>query len=120
MASLKPADPQAIVIFGASGDLTKRKLLPAFWHLYAEGLLPEGIAIVGYARTDMSDEAWRAYAREQIAQFAREQPEGERWDDFARRLSYVPGDFANEMAMEHLRDHLADLDKLMGTNGGRF
>ena len=43
--TLKPADPQAIVIFGASGDLTKRKLLPAFFHLYAEGLLPHGFAI---------------------------------------------------------------------------
>jgi glucose-6-phosphate 1-dehydrogenase len=120
MASLKPAEPQAIVIFGASGDLTRRKLLPAFWHLYAEGLLPEGIAIVGYSRTDMSDEAWRNYAKEQIQQFAREQPEGERWDDFARRLSYCPGEFANEMAMQHLRTHLEDVDRLMGTNGGRF
>ncbi len=118
--ALKPAEPQAIVIFGASGDLTRRKLLPAFWHLWAEGLLPEGIAIVGYARTDMSDEAWRKYAKEQVHQFAREQPEGERWDDFAKRLSYVPGEFANEMAMEHLRERLEELDRTMGTNGGRF
>src|SRR6266511_2210003 len=118
--AVKPAEPQAIVIFGASGDLTRRKLLPAFWHLWAEGLLPEGIAIVGYARTDMSDEAWRKYAKEQVHQFAREQPEGERWDDFAKRLSYVPGEFANEMAMEHLRERLEELDRTMGTNGGRF
>src|SRR5205085_6864448 len=53
--ALKPAEPQAIVIFGASGDLTKRKLLPAFWHLFSEGLLPQGIAIVGYSRTEMDD-----------------------------------------------------------------
>src|SRR6266516_5236 len=117
---LKPPEPQAAIVFGASGDLTRRKLLPAFWHLRVEGLLPEGIAIVGYSRTDMSDESWRNYAKEQIHQFAREQPEGERWDDFARRLSYVPGEFENELAMEHLREHLADLDKLMGTGGGRF
>ena len=51
-----PASPQAIVIFGASGDLTKRKLLPAFWHLFVEGLLPQGFAIVGYARTEMTDD----------------------------------------------------------------
>src|SRR5262249_26885588 len=75
---------------------------------------------IGYARTDMSDEAWRNYAKEQIHQFAREQPEGERWDDFAKRLSYCPGEFSNEMAMQHLRTHLEDVDRLMGTNGGRF
>jgi glucose-6-phosphate 1-dehydrogenase len=68
----------------------------------------------------MSNETWRNYAKEQISTFAREQPEGERWDDFARRLSYCPGEFANEMAMDHLRDHLENIDKLMGTNGGRF
>ena len=43
--------PQAVVIFGASGDLTKRKLLPAFYHLFLEGMMPKGFAIVGYART---------------------------------------------------------------------
>src|SRR6266545_7569698 len=79
MAQGKPADPQAVVIFGASGDLTKRKLLPAFWHLYCEGLLPEGVAIVGYARTEMSDDAWKDSAREHIAEFAREKPDDERW-----------------------------------------
>ena len=118
--ALKPAEPQAVVIFGASGDLTRRKLLPAFWHLYLEGMLPEGVAIVGYARTDMSDDEWRTYAREQIEQFAREHPSGERWDEFAKRLSYLPGEFANDRAMDHLRDHLEEVDRTMGTNGGRF
>ena len=118
--ALKPAEPQAIVIFGASGDLTRRKLLPAFWHLFAEGLLPEGCAILGYSRTEMTDDAWRAYAKEQIEKFAREQPEGERWDDFAKRLFYVPGDFANEHAMEELRERLEEVDTTIGTNGGRF
>ncbi|HVH53511.1 MAG TPA: glucose-6-phosphate dehydrogenase, partial [Actinomycetota bacterium] len=46
--------PQAVVIFGASGDLTKRKLLPAFWSLFVQGLLPKGFAISGYARTEMT------------------------------------------------------------------
>ena len=47
--------PTALVIFGASGDLTRRKLLPAFYHLFVEGLLPHGFAIVGYARSKMTD-----------------------------------------------------------------
>ena len=51
-----PPEPQEIVIFGASGDLTKRKLLPAFFHLFTAGLLPERFAIVGYARSEM---CWR-------------------------------------------------------------
>ena len=72
--ALKPAEPQAVVIFGASGDLTRRKLLPAFWHLFLEGLLPEGIAVVGAARTEMSDDQWRDYARDQVKRFAREEP----------------------------------------------
>jgi glucose-6-phosphate 1-dehydrogenase len=118
--ALKPADPQAIVIFGASGDLTKRKLLPAFWHLFVEGLLPEGVAILGYSRTEMTDDAWRQYARQHIEEFAREKPSGERWDDFARRLVYCPGEFSNELAMEHLRERLEETDRTMGTNGGRF
>src|SRR5919197_4804475 len=103
MAVLKPASPQAVVIFGASGDLTRRKLLPAFWHLFSEGLIPRGVAIVGYARTEMPHEEWQEYAREQLRRFAREDPSGEEWDEFRKRLSYVAGEFANDNAMEDLR-----------------
>ena len=53
--------PQAAVIFGASGDLTKRKLLPAFWHLWLQGRLPKGFALVGYARSEMTPEEFRQY-----------------------------------------------------------
>ena len=80
-----------IVIFGASGDLTKRKLLPAFFHLYAEGLLPHGFALVGYARTQMTDEEFHEYAREAVAQFSKAEPSGEVWEDFTDHLSYVAG-----------------------------
>ena len=52
---MKPPDPQVVVIFGASGDLTRRKLLPAFFHFFVEGLFLEGFAIVGYARSEMTD-----------------------------------------------------------------
>jgi glucose-6-phosphate 1-dehydrogenase len=118
--ALKPAEPQAVVIFGASGDLTRRKLLPAFWHLFVEGLLPQGIAIVGYARTEMSDDEWKDYAHQQIKQFAREEPSGEHWEEFAKRLTYVPGEFGGDNAMEHLREHLEWCDREQGTGGGRF
>jgi glucose-6-phosphate 1-dehydrogenase len=118
--AMKPADPQAVVIFGASGDLTKRMLLPAFYHLFMEGLLPEGFAIVGYARTTYSDEEFQEHARRSIKEFGRSDPGGEEWEDFRRRLSYVPGGFDSEGAMDHLREHLESTDRDQGTGGGRF
>ncbi len=117
---LRPPEPQAIVIFGASGDLTKRKLLPAFWHLFSEGLLPQGIAIIGYARTEMSDEEFQEEARHSVETYARNKPSTDVWAEFQKRLSYVPGEFDSEMAMEHLREHLEWTDKTQGTEGRRF
>jgi glucose-6-phosphate 1-dehydrogenase len=118
--AIKPAEPQAIVIFGATGDLTKRKLLPAFYHLFAEGLLPHGFAIVGYARTEMSDEEFHNRARQAIQEFSRSDVSGEEWAEFSSRLFYVSGDFDSEMAMERLREQLEWTDRNLGTNGGRF
>src|SRR2546430_1278209 len=118
--AIKPAEPQAVVIFGASGDLTRRKLLPAFYHLFVEGLLPQGFAIVGYARTEMADEEFHQLAADAVKEFGRCDPSGEQWDDFVKRLSYIPGEFHSEMAMEHLREHLEWTDKTQGTEGRRF
>jgi glucose-6-phosphate 1-dehydrogenase len=118
--AIKPAEPQAVVIFGASGDLTRRKLLPAFYHLFMEGLLPDGFAVVGYSRTEMSDDQFREMTRASVKEFARCDPTGEQWDEFAGKLSYVSGEFSNEMAMEHLREHLDEIDRMQRTGGGRF
>jgi glucose-6-phosphate 1-dehydrogenase len=118
--ALKPPDPQAVIIFGASGDLTRRKLIPAFWHLFVEGLLPKGFAIVGYARTEMSDEEFHEIAALSIKEFAKTDPSGEQWEAFKKLLSYVPGEFDSEMSMEHLREHLEWTDKDQGTEGRRF
>jgi glucose-6-phosphate 1-dehydrogenase len=120
VATIKPAEPQAVVIFGASGDLTKRKLLPAFYHLFVEGLLPEGFVIIGYARTEMSDQEFQERTRQSVEQFARCKAEGEVWEEFRKRISYVAGEFDSEMAMEHLRERLEGADKTQGTEGGRF
>jgi glucose-6-phosphate 1-dehydrogenase len=112
--------PQAIVIFGASGDLTRRKLLPAFYHLFLEGLLPEGFVILGYARTEMDDEAFREHAREAIATYGRRPAEGQAWASFAARLQYVTGEFADPGAMDHIAKELREADARHGTAGGRF
>src|SRR5207249_2870729 len=92
LMAVKPAEPQAVVIFGASGDLTRRKLLPAFFHLFVEGLLPQGFAIVGYARTEQTDEEFHERARQAVMEFGRTDPAGEEWEEFKKRLSYVPGE----------------------------
>jgi glucose-6-phosphate 1-dehydrogenase len=108
------------VIFGASGDLTRRKLLPALYHLFHEDLLPASFGIVGYARTEMSDEEFRAVARQSVEEFGRCEVTDETWDEFARGLFYVAGEFDSEGAMAHLRERLDELDRHRGTEGRRL
>jgi glucose-6-phosphate 1-dehydrogenase len=72
--TMPSAPPCALVIFGASGDLAKRKLLPAIYEMAREELLPERFALIGFARTKMSDDDYRKDARRAIEQFARHKP----------------------------------------------
>jgi glucose-6-phosphate 1-dehydrogenase len=119
-AKLTPPDPQAIVVFGATGDLTRRKLLPALYHLHLEGLLPPRFAIVGYSRSQLSDDDFRRIAFEGCMEFGRCRMDRQDWDAFASGLSYVQGDFMGEGALAPLRDKLEDLDRERGTEGRRF
>jgi glucose-6-phosphate 1-dehydrogenase len=108
------------VIFGATGDLTHRKLLPALYHLFHEDLLPASYGIVGYARTEMSDDEFRAEARQSVEEFGRCEVTDDTWEEFARGLFFVAGEFDTEGAMAHLREHLDDLDRDRGTEGRRL
>src|SRR6266542_2875732 len=81
--------PRTIVIFGASGDLTHRKLLPALFHLYLEGLLPKDLAVIGYGRTPYADDEYRESAYDAVKRHGAHPPEGEPWRNFAMRLHYV-------------------------------
>jgi glucose-6-phosphate 1-dehydrogenase len=82
-----------LAIFGASGDLTRRKLIPALWSLYQGRTLPEPFSIIAVARSELTNDAFRAKMREAVADFARVQPPTEAvWERFASCLSYVPGD----------------------------
>ena len=72
-----PDQPFSLVIFGASGDLARRKLIPALWSLYAARTLPEPFAIIGTARTAMTDDEFRTRMREAVTEFARIQPPSE-------------------------------------------
>ncbi len=116
----RKAPPQAIVIFGASGDLTRRKLLPAFYHLFVEGLLPGDFAIVGFARSEWTDDAFREHAQRSIREFGRAEPSGESWESFAGHLRYFRGEFSDEGAFEPLVDYLERVDGELGTRGQRF
>src|SRR5215469_358950 len=81
-----------IIMFGATGDLAKRKLLPGLFHLAAAGLMPDRYQIIGSSRRTMTDAQFREHAREAIAEFGIRQPTGAAWQAFKARLSFVSAD----------------------------
>ena len=111
----------AVVIFGASGDLTRRKLVPALWSLFQGRVLPEPFAIVGVARSQMTNDAFRTRMREAIADFARVQPPSQKvWDRFAQSLYYYSGDPADAMLYPGLAAYLRGVEQERGTGGNRL
>jgi len=103
----KAVEPCSIVILGASGDLTARKLIPALYHLFKEQQLPPAFRIVGFARREKSDDSWRVELREALGQFTRAQPVDEAvWRDFAARIFYCPGDLTDPDSHVRLRQTL--------------
>ena len=108
-------EPFSLIIFGASGDLAHRKLMPALWSLYAARTLPEPFAIVGTARTEMSDDAFRDRMKGGVKQFARlKVPNDNVWSRFAGSLSYVPGDPTAPELYADLRRRLEDIERRHG------
>ncbi len=81
-----------IVLFGATGDLAARKLIPGFFHLSKVGLMPSNFRIIGSSRRSCTDDQFRTVAAEATEQYGRAKPTGEAWDSFAARLSYIPAD----------------------------
>ncbi|MDQ3592338.1 MAG: glucose-6-phosphate dehydrogenase [Actinomycetota bacterium] len=91
-ATITPPDPHVLVLFGAAGDLARRKLLPGLLHLDQAGLLPGACQIVGSSLEDLSDEDFMSFTQEACAKFSRSTISDEEWSRFAERLSYVPQD----------------------------
>jgi glucose-6-phosphate 1-dehydrogenase len=113
--------PSVFVIFGASGDLAKRKLFPALYNLAISRLLPPGTSILGFATSERSDEQFRQMMHEAVAQFSRRKPIDEAvWEDFASRLHYLSGKFEDPTNFARLREKLEELDKKNGTRGNRL
>ncbi len=116
-----PSDPCAIVIFGASGDLTRRKLIPALYDLAAHNCLAPRFAIVGFARTPLGDDSFRASAAEAVRGNRELGPvEEEKWRAFAQCIAYVSGEYHHPEAFDRLARRLAELDRERGLGGNRL
>ena len=98
-----------MVIFGASGDLTKRKLIPALYNLAKDNLLSKEFALVGFARNELSSEQFRDLISKEIGEFATTKIDPDLWHWFSRRIYYLPGDFDDPNTYELDRWVSADL-----------
>jgi glucose-6-phosphate 1-dehydrogenase len=114
-------EPTVIVIFGAAGDLTWRKLIPALYSLFLNKWLPDHFAVVGVDRKGMSDNEFRRRLRDGVDQFSNHgQVDDKQWGDFASRLTFVPAEFSDAAAFTKLADQLDAQDKHWDTRANRI
>jgi glucose-6-phosphate 1-dehydrogenase len=113
----RKGDSCVVVIFGAAGDLTKRKLIPSLYNLLHGGLLPEQFAVVGVTAAPMSTPEFRGRLSQEIREFATSTVEMNKWEWFASRLYYQPGDFRDPNLYKKLKEFLPKVDKEQGTPG---
>ncbi len=114
-------DPCAMVIFGATGDLTHRKLIPALYNLTYDGYLPSRFAVVGYARRDKQHETFRQEMGETVQKFSRRLPiDSTVWNQFSKSLYFHTADFENISGFKRLKTLLEEIDKTHGTVGNRL
>jgi glucose-6-phosphate 1-dehydrogenase len=110
-----------MVIFGASGDLTERKLIPALYYLHRHGLLPQGFSVVGCARSSFSDDQFRERQHEAVRKYLDLPSEDESYlSSFLEGVFYIRGDYGSADAYERLVKALDDLDEKRGTGGNRL
>lgn len=113
-------EPCVMVIFGASGDLTSRKLLPAIYNLAREHYLPGGFSLVGFARTPMTNEQFRQEMFDAVQEFSRNKPVSQPvWDSFSQGIFYQAADYGDPAAYEKLGELLGQIDRERGTMGNR-
>jgi glucose-6-phosphate 1-dehydrogenase len=112
--------PCALVIFGATGDLTQRKLMPALYSLAYRRLLPERFAIVGAARTEGTDDEFRERMKDAVQRFARDPFRQEVWDELAAGMRYTGLEFDDDAGEDELAKVLREVDAHRGTQGNRL
>ena len=120
LAAARRPEPCVLVIFGASGDLTRRKLFPALYAMAYRNLLPEPFAVVGTARTELDDEGFRAQMEEAVREHARDEFRDDVWERLMGCSRYVATDFADEHGLDGLVALLNELDERSGTRGNRI
>ncbi|GAA1409834.1 MULTISPECIES: glucose-6-phosphate dehydrogenase [Oerskovia] len=111
------AGPSGLVIFGVTGDLARKKLMPAVYDLANRGLLPPGFALTGFARRDWEDQDFAKVVRDAVEQYARTPFREATWKQLAEGIRFVQGEFDDEQAFERLRTTVEELDKERGTGG---
>ena len=113
-------DPCALVVFGASGDLTRRKIFPALYSLAVRRLLPEQFGVIGVARTEQTTKQWVAEMKKAVVEFGRDALESGVWDELAAGMRYVATDFADDGGQDRVLETLRELDAERGTAGNRI
>jgi glucose-6-phosphate 1-dehydrogenase len=113
-------EPCALVIFGATGDLARRRLLPALYALALRDLLPERLALVALARTEMRTEEWRRAMREEVSRHARDPLDEDVWNELTAGARYIAADFTQDPTLGDLDEVLEALDRERGTRGNRL
>ena len=111
------AGPSGLVIFGVTGDLSRKKLMPAVYDLANRGLLPPGFALVGFARRDWADQDFEKVVHDSVKQYARTPFSEEVWQQLASGIRFVPGEFGDDEAFDRLKQTIEKLDAERGTNG---
>ncbi|MGZ4580641.1 MAG: glucose-6-phosphate dehydrogenase, partial [Nocardioidaceae bacterium] len=111
------AGPCGMVIFGVTGDLSRKKVMPAIYDLASRGLLPPGFSLVGFARRDWADQDFAQIVHDSVKEHARTEFREEVWQQLAEGFRFVQGDFSDDLAFENLKQTIADLDRVRGTGG---
>ncbi|MCQ9633949.1 glucose-6-phosphate dehydrogenase [Chryseobacterium sp. WG14] len=116
----KILQPTTIIIFGATGDLAKRKLFPAFYNLYIDGRMPKGFNIVALGRADNTDEYFRNYVKENLEKFSRKKITSEDWAGFQAHITYFQHQLDQESSYQDLHQKLKDFDTVYGIRANRL
>jgi glucose-6-phosphate 1-dehydrogenase len=111
------AGPCGMVLFGVTGDLSRKKIMPAIYDLANRGLLPPGFSLVGFARRDWADQDFAQIVHDAVKEHARTEFREEVWKQLAEGFRFVPGNFDDDVAFDQLRRTLEELDQLRGTAG---
>ena len=111
------AGPCGMVLFGVTGDLSRKKVMPAIYDLANRGLLPPGFSLVGFARRDWADQDFADIVHDSVKQHARTEFREETWKQLAEGFRFVPGDFSDDVAFDNLRRTIEELDRVRGTDG---